>query len=224
MRSRHESPLPAAFQVEVIERGVSEVDGKSTWLESGENRITVAVQGLQAHAPAVRRPLLDQTRCLGKMTVCHKSPSSKSGTHTIVRDPRGVRRRGSETCSAPRSGTRTVPTQSVGTRSFPSRVRIRPRMCASQGGRVGSGEDAGSRDHAGRSIPPLHAMELARARCCMRCWHLRSTWRAMRRQDCGTEMSRGTPSACAKCGSAATGSFPRSTASRATISLCSSTG
>ena len=77
MRAVHERPLPAAFQIEVVKRGVAEIDGESARLEAGEDRFAGALQGLKSDTSAVCGPLFDQTRGLGKMTFRHNSLSSK---------------------------------------------------------------------------------------------------------------------------------------------------
>ena len=44
VRAVDERALPAAFQVEVVERGVAEIDGERTRLEAGEDRFSGCVQ------------------------------------------------------------------------------------------------------------------------------------------------------------------------------------
>src|SRR5262249_35971463 len=75
MRAFHERTLPAAFEVEVVEGGVAEIDGECCRFEACENRIARFLRGLQANAPAVCRALLDQAGGLGKTMIRHNSLS-----------------------------------------------------------------------------------------------------------------------------------------------------
>ena len=93
MRTVYESSLPAAFQVEVVKGGVSEIEGECTGLESGEDCFAISLHAPKADPPAVGRPLFNQASRFGKMPFRHISLSSKPGTHTIVRDPADLRPR-----------------------------------------------------------------------------------------------------------------------------------
>src|SRR5438105_10559740 len=71
MRARDEGPLPAPFQVEMVDGGVTEVDRECPGLQAAEDRVAGRSHRLQADSPAIRRPLLQQTGGLGAMVLVH---------------------------------------------------------------------------------------------------------------------------------------------------------
>ena len=48
-----ERPLPAALQIEVVDRSIAEIEGECPLLETGEDRIAVARDRFQADSLAI---------------------------------------------------------------------------------------------------------------------------------------------------------------------------
>ena len=46
-------PLPAAFEVEVVDRGIAEIEREGAWLEAGENRVTSVPNRFQSDPPSI---------------------------------------------------------------------------------------------------------------------------------------------------------------------------
>ncbi len=92
-----ERPLPAPFEIEVIDRRIAKIEGKRPVLEAGENRISRRHNRFEADPPAVQRALFQQAGGLGGMVFGHeyssssKSLSTKRWTSIIVRDPKDSR-------------------------------------------------------------------------------------------------------------------------------------